>query len=103
MLTKVIWGTIIKMTKVMLEQIFETARSDGRLAELLGIAREYAQIYVLARQRQKGCNGMGELVTLKEEFRDIVDKMIQYCKEKKYISEVISYDVDSIADGIMRL
>jgi len=46
--------------------------------------------------------GMGELATMKEEFRDIVDKVIQYCMEKKYISEVISYDIDSIADEIVK-
>lgn len=44
---------------------------------------------------------MGELVTLKEEFRDIVDKVIQYSQEKKYISENISYDIDSIADELV--
>ena len=41
-------------------------------------------------------------MTLKEEFRDAIDKMIQYGKEKKYISEVMSYDIDSIADEIVK-
>jgi SOS response regulatory protein OraA/RecX len=57
---------------------------------------------VLARQRQKGCDGMGELATMKEEFRDVIDRVIQYCKEKKYISEVISSDIDSIAEEIVK-
>jgi hypothetical protein len=43
-----------------------------------------------------------KLATLMEEFRDVADKVIQYCKDKKYISEGISYDVDSIADGIVK-
>ncbi|MFZ2198298.1 MAG: hypothetical protein WAV13_11225 [Thermodesulfovibrionales bacterium] len=63
---------------------------------------EYARVYVLARQRQKGCDGMGELATMKEEFREVVDKVIQYSMEKKYISEDISYDIDSIADEIVK-
>lgn len=42
------------------------------------------------------------MVTTKEEFRDCMDKVIQYYKEKKYISEGISYDIDSFADEIVR-
>ncbi|MEW6118234.1 MAG: hypothetical protein AB1553_15250 [Nitrospirota bacterium] len=72
------------------------------LRTCLGEGREYAQVYVLARQRQKGCDGMGELATMKEEFRDVIDKVIQYCKEKKYISQGVSYDIDSIANEIRR-
>jgi hypothetical protein len=41
-------------------------------------------------------------MTLKEEFRDVIDKMIQYSREKKYISEVMSYDIDSIAVEIVK-
>ena len=50
----------------------------------------------------EGCNCMGELAPMKEEFRDVADKVLQYCKEKKYISEVISYDIDSIAEKIAK-
>jgi len=46
---------------------------------------------------------MGELATMKEEFRDVVDKVIQYSKEKNYISEVMSYDIDSVADEMVLL
>jgi NTP pyrophosphatase (non-canonical NTP hydrolase) len=86
----------------MIETIFKASNSDPWLADLFGEAVEYAEVYVLARQRQKGCDGMGELATMKEEFRDVVDKVIQYCKEKKYISEVMTYDIDSIADEIVK-
>lgn len=85
-----------------LDAVKNRAKSDRRLSVLFDLAVEYAQIYVLARQRQKGCDGMGELATMKEEFRDVVDKVIQYCKENKYISEVVSYDIDSIADEIVK-
>jgi hypothetical protein len=44
-----------------------------------------------------------EMMNLKEEFRDVVDKVIQYSQEKKYISQDVSYDIDSIADEIERL
>ena len=86
----------------MIKDISKIAKSDPGLARLLEEAREYACVYVLARQRQKGCDGMGELATIKEEVRDVIDKVIKYCKEKNYISEVMSYDVDSIADEIAK-
>jgi len=86
----------------MIEAIFKTSKSDAQLAGLLDEVKEFAQVYVLARQRQKGCDGMGELATMKEEFRDVVDKVIQYSQEKKYISQDVSYDIDSIADEIVK-
>jgi len=86
----------------MFNTLQQASKSDSHLDRLLAEAREYAQVYVLTRQRQKGCDGMGELATMKEEFRDVVDKVIQYCKEKKYISQDVSYDIDSIADEIVK-
>ena len=85
-----------------MKNIIEAAKLDPGLAHLLDEVREYASVYVLARQRQKGCDGMGELATMKEEFRDAVDKVIQYSQEKKYISQDVSYDIDAIADGIVK-
>ena len=86
----------------MIEAIFKTLKSDPELALLLDEVREYAEMYLLAQKTQRGCDGMGELATIKEEFRDVVDKMIQYCKEKKYITQVMSYDIDSVADEIVK-
>lgn len=87
----------------MIKSILEASASDQRLSAILEEAKEFAQVYVLARKRQKGCDGMGELATMKEEFRDVFDKVIQYCKEKHYISEGASYDIDVIADQLERL
>jgi septum formation topological specificity factor MinE len=86
----------------MINTIQQEAKSDSQLAKLFVEAREYVQVYVLARQRQKGCDGMGELATMKEECRDVIDKVIQYSQEKKYISQDVAYDIDSIADEIAR-
>jgi septum formation topological specificity factor MinE len=86
----------------MFNTIQQESKSDNQLAKLLVEAREYAQVYVLARQRQKGCDGMGELATMKEECRDVIDKVIQYSQEKKYISQSVSYDIDSLADEILK-
>ena len=87
----------------MFNTIQQASKSDIQLAKLLLEAKEFAQVYVLTRQRQKGCDGMGELATMKEEFRDIVDKVIQYSQERRYISEVISCDIDLVADEIVKV
>lgn len=87
----------------MFNKIQQASKSDRQLAKLFAEAKEYAQVYVLARKRQKGCDGMGELATIKEEFRDVVDKVIQYSMKKEYISEAMPYDIDSIAGEIERL
>ena len=87
----------------MIKTILRISKSDVQLTKLLGEAKEYVQVYALARQRQKGCDGMGELATMKEECRDIVDKLIKYSQEKKYISEDMSWDIDSIAEEIARV
>ena len=86
----------------MFNTIQQESQSDIHLAKLLAEARDFAQVYLLAGQRQRGCDGMGDLATLKEEFSDVVDKVIQYSQEKKYISEDISYDIDSIAEEIVK-
>lgn len=67
----------------MIAVILQASKSDTQLAAFLDEAREYAQVYLLAKDRKKGCEGTGELMTMKEEFRDIVDKMIRYCKAKE--------------------
>jgi hypothetical protein len=72
------------------------AESDIELSGLLQTAREYADIYLLAGKMQKGCDGMGELAMVKEEFRDSLDDLINYCKGKGYIYNDIRYEVDSI-------
>jgi len=81
----------------MLDTIISVSQSDSRLAALVDETREYAQVYLLAKQRHKGCNGTGELMTLKEEFKDTVGKMVRYCKEKNYLSGACCYDVDIFA------
>jgi hypothetical protein len=86
----------------MIETIVKTSKSDRHLAVLVEDAREYAQIYLLAKKRHKGCDGTGELMTLKEEFKDTVDTMIRYCEEKKHLSGVYDYDPDSIADALVK-
>jgi hypothetical protein len=84
----------------MFESILAASKSDIDLAALVDEVREYAQVYLLAKQRHKGCSGAGELMTLKEEFKDTVDTMVRYCKEKAYVTGPCDYDPDSIVKEI---
>ena len=65
-----------------LDGILQEAKTDALLAGYLEEVQEYSQIYLLAKERQKGCNGMAQLVTLKEEFKEVIDKLFQYCEQK---------------------
>jgi len=87
----------------MINDILNASKSDRQLAALVDEAREYTQIYLLAKQRHKGCDGTGELMTLKEESREAVGKMLRYCKEKKHLSGNCDYDMDSFADALVRM
>ncbi len=87
----------------MIKGISEISKSVPELEALLQTAREYAAVYLMAKKRQKGCDGMGELATMKEEFGDVLGRMMQFCKDKKYISEDMVWDIDSVAEEIERL
>jgi hypothetical protein len=78
----------------MSDTILRISKSDARLVELLDEAREYAQVYLLAKERKKGCEGTGELMTLREEFRDVLGKLGRYCGEKGYQCDISPDDPD---------
>ncbi|MGE5300469.1 MAG: hypothetical protein ACM3MB_05835 [Acidobacteriota bacterium] len=80
--------------------ITEIAVTDNHASSLLCKARECAEIYLLVTRRKKGCDGMGELAMIKEEFKEAVDDLINYCKGKDYLASDFQYDLDNIA-GIL--
>lgn len=86
----------------MIETIFKASKSDAQLAEFLREVTEYARVYVLARLRQKGCGGIGEMTNLKDEFRGVLDELLGYCKEKKYLSGDVAFDMDLVAEEVLR-
>lgn len=87
----------------MFDKIQQALKSDVKLEILFSKAREYADVYLLAKNRQKGCDGLGEMTNLKDEFIGVLDELIGYCIEKKYIAANFSYDVDIMADEINAL
>ena len=50
----------------MIKSVSEKTESDASLSRLFEDVRQYAYVYLLAQQRQEGCDGMGELATVKE-------------------------------------
>jgi hypothetical protein len=80
------------------DTIIQESRADVLLAGLVDEVREYAQIYLLAKERQKGCSGMAEFVSLKEEFKDAIEKLLRYCRKKNNrLTEGEEHDTDLIA------
>ena len=84
----------------IIRDIRDLKKDDTHLTRLFDKVQEYAELYLIAKQRQKGCDGMGEVATLKDEFIYSLNGMIRHCKEKGYLSEDISYEIDSIARDI---
>ncbi|OIP60465.1 MAG: hypothetical protein COY75_09280 [Nitrospirae bacterium CG_4_10_14_0_8_um_filter_41_23] len=87
----------------IIETIQKFVQNDAQLARLFERVREYAELYLIAKQRQKGCDGMGEVTTLKDEFIYSLNEIINYCKEKGYLSGEILYETDSIARDICKI
>jgi hypothetical protein len=84
----------------MHRQLVSSSKSDARLAALLDEVREFTQIYVLAKQRHKGCSGTGELMTLREEYKDTIGKLEKYCKEQGYSCAISAADPDAAASAL---
>ena len=89
----------MKLT-AMLEDLQRPSKSDAKLAMLLDEVHEFTQVYVLAKQRHKGCSGTGELMTLREEYTDVLVKLIVYCAEKGYPCDITADDPDAMAASL---
>jgi hypothetical protein len=66
----------------MLDDLERLSKTDARLGTLLDEVREFTLIYVLAKQRHRGCAGTGELMSLREEYKDVPAKLKIYVKTK---------------------
>lgn len=82
---------------IMFLKLSEAAQADERLRLLLEAAQEYAAIYLIAAERKKGCDGMGELAMVREEFRESLDRLLGYCAKQGYLYGDIQPDVDQFS------
>ncbi len=85
----------------MLSRIAEKALHDDALSSLLGKTRDCAAIYLLVVKRRKGCDGMGELAMVREEFGEAIDDLARYCKEKEYPFKDFEDDLESAARALL--
>ncbi len=85
----------------MLDLMLDSVDEDGEFIRMRDMVRDYATIYVMAKRRHKGCDGMGELAMAKEEFRDSLWMLAEYCKRKGYLSADIHFEIDSVAEELV--
>ncbi len=74
-------------------EIIEAKKFDPELSMLYDKAAEYARLHLRAR-KTSGCNGLGEMDNLLDEFREMNYKIIRYCRRKKYIDDLAIYTID---------
>ena len=86
----------------MIEDLKRLAKEDTQLNTLLEEVEEHAQLYLLAKQRQKGCDEMGEVATLKAEFRWTVEKIHKYCKENNFSLVHSSDNLESLLSTMLK-
>jgi hypothetical protein len=86
----------------MFGAIREVSKSDGELLKFLGDTSECARFYLLPKGRQRGCDGMGELAMIKEEFEQALNMLTKYCKEKGYVLADIQYEIDPAAKDLAK-
>jgi SOS response regulatory protein OraA/RecX len=86
----------------MIQELQKVAETDSELKGRLEKVRDYAEVYVFAKKRQKGCDGLGEMTNLKDEVKGILDEVLEYCRKKNYIGDNISCDIDLIVDEVLK-
>ena len=86
----------------MIEDLKRLFQEDTYLDSLLEEVQEYAHLYLLAKERQKGCDEMGEVATLKAEFRWKVENIIQYCKENNFSLVHDSDNLESLVNAMLK-
>ncbi|HEX8948450.1 MAG TPA: hypothetical protein VF790_05780 [Dissulfurispiraceae bacterium] len=83
-------------------EILKAKELDAELSLLCGRAAEYARLHLYARKVQ-GCNSLGEIENLLDEFRKMILEIIRYCVEKKYIDGHALYTVEMTDEELERL
>ena len=83
-----------------IEVIAQAARENPELADLYRQTCDLAMLYLFAKDRQRGCDGMGEVNNLKEEFSLAIGTMVTYCREHTIITDTGPLDTDVVLDDI---
>lgn len=85
----------------LFEKLPALAKADPVVSRLYEDAAENARAYLLARERQKGCDGMGMMTTMKEEFMCALDALLKRCRFEE--AQVFKIDIDRAAEELERM
>ncbi len=83
-----------------IKDLVERAATDEQGSSLLRRVRECAELYLLVAQRRKGCDGMGELAMIREEFKEALDCLARYCNDEDSFCGDGEYDLDRLANEL---
>jgi hypothetical protein len=83
-------------------EILKAAKIDAQLSILCDRAAEYARLHLYAR-KINGCNGLGEIENLLDEFRKMMYEIIRYCGKKKYIDDLAIYNLEVTDEDLTKL
>jgi hypothetical protein len=86
----------------MIAKLQDLSKKDENLFSLLEKAREYARVYHFAKERQKGCNGMGEVATLKDEFNSVIKDLLYYTSDEGDIPSDTICDIDEVVRVLLK-
>jgi hypothetical protein len=86
----------------MIGNIPDEAKADPSFTRLFERVKECAQMYLIEKARQRGYLGMGDVATLEDELRIALDAMIEYGRGKGYIGDSGPYDLDSMAEEVLK-
>jgi len=83
----------MKDLESLYNEILEAKKFDAELSILCHKAAEYARLHLYAR-KINGCNSLGEIEHLLDEFRRMIFEIIRYCGGKNYIDNFAIYTVE---------
>ena len=82
----------MKDLESLYNEILEAEKSDAELSILCYKAAEYARLHLYQR-KINGCNSLGEIEQLLDEFRRMIVEIIRYCGGRNYIDRLAIYTV----------
>jgi hypothetical protein len=83
-------------------EILEATKADAELSTICHSAAEYARLHLHAR-KTSGCNSLGEIEHLLDEFRKVVYEIMRYCGKKGYIDGLTVYTINTSDDELTKL
>ena len=81
-------------------ELLDTQARGDALRRATENAGEYARVYLMVKNRQRGCDGMGEFHALREEFREAVTLMLEF---SGCAAQADDDELDRIADELARM